>query len=333
MNKDKYSEGNILHQDKVRIIHQDSSEVAECTVATDGIAIKAAEPVTIPWLDFADYEEETLINVDGFDERLSFFSDTDQQSGPVSKRITLRYFDSSETIRELTLEIKAFQALRQLKWAINRQLLVRFLDEAQERKPVAIRDGKIIGGRQSYRNETVSHICTTLQKFGLDAMVTTRGRIVEGIKGQGCDGIIHVPEGLIVWVKVYEAIHTDESRGYTYTDYCIDYGIPDFRLGPDFSQINIQSNHVKNIPLVGHVVDLRWKGFDDNRGIIDRLNNDTQLRQAMMGRRDVNIRAFGDSSCWLLWTMSPIFPVLSRELWDCYQSIAQHLLADWMLVG
>ena len=109
MNKDNSREGKILHQAKVRVIHQERPEVAECTVTTDGITIKAAKPVIIPWPDLADYEEETLINVDGFDERLSFFNDTSQQSGPISKRITLRYFNNSEMMRELTLEIDTFQ--------------------------------------------------------------------------------------------------------------------------------------------------------------------------------------------------------------------------------
>ena len=50
----------------------------------------------------------------------------------------------------------------------------------------------------------------------------------------------------------------------------------------------------------------------------------------IMSSRDVVVRAHGDYRCWIISMETRDVP--SRELWNCYQAIAQHLLAEWSSV-
>jgi len=84
---------------------------------------------------------------------------------------------------------------------------------------------------------------------------------------------------------------------------------------------------VKSFPLVGQVVDLRWKGEDFGLGIIGRLNGDVSIKHAVMRSDDVGIYAHGDRRCWIISREFGGVPL--RRLWSCYQAIARHLLAEW----
>ena len=68
---------------------------------------------------------------------------------------------------------------------------------------------------------------------------------------------------------------------------------------------------------------MRWKGNDYRTGIVNRLQGDGLIGQAMMRSRDITIRA-GDGE-WKIQHMDVLFP--SKEEWNCYQAIARHLLA------
>jgi len=61
---------------------------------------------------------------------------------------------------------------------------------------------------------------------------------------------------------------------------------------------------------------------------MSHLSSDIELKHPIMTSGcDVQIRAHGGYSCWIISTSPAIAP--SGELWSCYQSIAQHLLAEW----
>ena len=185
-------------------------------------------------------------------------------------------------------------------------------------------------------------ICAELQALGIDAQMAERGRPEEKIGGEdnrnldefclrGISlGLIDIPEGPIRWVNIRDE-HSEHVNIY-YTN----YGVPDPRLGPASPVMYIYSVRKKNFPLVGRVVDLHWKGREwyftpvRNQGlrIIDRLKSDILIKHSLIKESfDVKIYASRDYRCWIISTKtrSP----LSEDLWDCYQAIARHLLAEW----
>jgi hypothetical protein len=149
-----------------------------------------------------------------------------------------------------------------------------------------------------------------------------RGRAEEKTGG-GSLGLIDIRKGPIRWINVRKVVR---HHGRMF-DYFFDYGVPDPRLGPYLQKPRIRSVRTKDFPLVGRVIDLHWKGRDFGVGIISRLNSDFKLKQPIMRGQDVEIRAHGDSRCWIISTETRDPP--SQELWNCYQAIAQHFLAEW----
>ena len=184
--------------------------------------------------------------------------------------------------------------------------------------------GKI---RETFRNHARDNICAGLQTLGIDAQMAERDRAEEKIGGKGSLGIIHIPEGTIRWINVRTETHSTGQYGGGGFDYYTEYGVPDPKLGFDSPWLRIKSTRVKKPPILGEVVDLRWWGEDFGFGIVSRLNSDVQLKQPLMESRDVTIEAHGEHRCWIISTKTRDVP--SEELWNCYQKIARHLLADW----
>ena len=186
--------------------------------------------------------------------------------------------------------------------------------------------------------------CAELQALGIDAQKAECGRPEEkiGVEGnQNLDrfclngislGLIDIPEGPIRWVNIRS--EPSESGIIYYTN----YGVPNPRLGPASPEMHIYSVRKKNFPLVGKVVDLHWKGRGwyytpapvKNQGlrIIDRLKSDILIKHPLIKESyDVKIHASRDHGCWIISTETR-GPV-SEDLWNCYQAIARHLLAEW----
>ena len=180
------------------------------------------------------------------------------------------------------------------------------------------------------RDHTRDDICARLRSLGIDAQIAERDRTEERI---GCGnrrtypfqvdmrslGLIDIAEGPIRWVNVLRSASSPSSG----TVYRTDYGVPDPRLGPRMTGYipNLQIKSVRNVSV------LRWKGKDSDRGIINRLNSDISIKHPIMENRDVIIRADGYHKCWIIQVETREVP--SKELWNCYQAIADHLLADW----
>lgn len=179
--------------------------------------------------------------------------------------------------------------------------------------------------REELKKNETDNICAELQALGIDAQMAERGRPEEEIEGGGSLGLIDIPEGPIHWVNVRkQRDRLSESVSYTYH---IDYGVSDPRLGLASPEMYICSVRKKDFPLVGRVVDFYWEGDDSGLGIIERLKSDAVIKYAIMVSLDVKIRAHWDHGCWIISTETSVPP--SEELWDCYQAIAQHLLAKW----
>lgn len=194
--------------------------------------------------------------------------------------------------------------------------------------------------REKVRDKTRNRICADLQRLGVDAQMATRGRCEEKVRsaffnffvalfGTSMEslGIIDIPDSLIRWVNVRKSMAVSQY-GVSQPSYYIDCGVPDFRLNPNF-KLRIKSVHFKHFSLWRkEKVDLRWKGKDSGSGIIRRLDSDISIKQAiMMSDSDLTIHANGDRRCWIIST--EFHDILSRELWNCYQTIAKHLITEW----
>ena len=189
--------------------------------------------------------------------------------------------------------------------------------------------GKVREAFRDKEQDKITSFYTGLQSLGISAQILPRGRPEESIR-QGSKGLVDIPEGPIRWINLRRV--TSHSGSGLVTGYFIDYGVPDLRLGPNSPKLIIKSVRIKNIPLLGEIVDLRWKGKDEGLGIIGRLNSDTSLKRPIMISHDVYIQGYGTHRCWIIsmpsdW--STRWDVPSRDLWNCYQGIARHLLAEW----
>lgn len=176
--------------------------------------------------------------------------------------------------------------------------------------------------RETFRDKTRDNICAGLQSLGIDAQMAERGRSEEKIGGKGSLGVIDIPEGTIRWVNV-SRISAQGSR----TWYSTEYGVPDSRLWKVISpKLEIKSARKKDSWL--------WKGKDAGLGLIHRLNSDTSIGYPLLLSKSpkITIRAYSDNSCWVIsndWVKSNEMCVPSEELWNCYKTIASHLLAEW----
>ena len=179
--------------------------------------------------------------------------------------------------------------------------------------------------REAFRDKTREWFCAELQALGIDAQIAERGRAEEEIVGKVSHGLINIPKGPIRWVNLCKEIRVAGESSATV--HFTEYGVPDSRLGQGFPSILIESVCKKTFPLVGDVVDLHWKGNDSGLGIIERLKNDTVIKRPIMESRDVAIHAYGDHGCWTIETQTENPPW--GEMWNCYQAIAKHLLAEW----
>lgn len=205
--------------------------------------------------------------------------------------------------------------------------------------------------RETLRDRTRENFCEGLQRLGIHAQMAERGCAEENI-GLGGPltsrnytkslGVIDISEGPIHWVNVLKK--REPGKGGGSIVYYAEYAVPDTRLGPNSPRLRIKSVSVKTFPLVGKVVDLNWKGIDfglrfigrmnSDLGwkLIERLNSDPELKEPIIKSRKVTIggsviiRARCDHCCWIIAT--EIHSAPSIELWNCYQSIAQHLLAE-----
>ena len=175
------------------------------------------------------------------------------------------------------------------------------------------------------RDHTRDDLCAALQALGIQAQMSERGRPEEKITRFGISvGIIDIPDELIRWVEVKNGTL---SGGDVDTYNHINCGVPDSRITAGFHKVEIRIERIKRIPLVGKVVDLKWAGKDFGLGLIERLSHDVSLNKPILESLSeglFEIGAYPDHGCWILTVQDELTP--SRQEWDCYQSIASHLL-------
>jgi hypothetical protein len=178
--------------------------------------------------------------------------------------------------------------------------------------------------KETFREKTRDKVYTALKSIGVEAKLAENGRAEENIKcGFGIHslGIIDIGEGPIHWVNI-----RIDVNGTNW----IDYGVPDPRLSQSEPKVLIQARFQKTLFGLGRVVDLVWQGEDSSLGILHRLNSDMPLKNTLMRTNvyDFTIINNNNPGCWIISVAYPIPP--TEELWNCYQSIAEHLLSEWV---
>ena len=184
----------------------------------------------------------------------------------------------------------------------------------------------------SFRDTTRDEFCAGLQSMGINAQMAERGRTEENIERvfvRKSLGLIDLPEGPISWVNIVierELIKIifANPTGFLHV---YKYGVPDTRLDLNSPKVKIKSFRKKESPLVGEIIDLYWRGKDFGLGIIDRLNSDTSTRRPMNIDHDVHVRTYGKHGLWIISFEEREPP--SKDMWNWFQTIANHLLADW----
>jgi len=190
--------------------------------------------------------------------------------------------------------------------------------------------------------------CALLKSWGVKARIKNRVRDVElmSISGHGptfC--IIDIEEGPISWISIQWEAKTKLIRDpldhildnsydrYDYVARSVEYGIPDQRLmthlaGELLPQLRIRLGRIRILPIVGKIISVRWKGNDIGMGIIAWLNQDISLKKSLVTSPELEISAHYYHSRWIMSVKTSNLP--SKNLWDCYQLIARHLLAEWL---
>ena len=187
--------------------------------------------------------------------------------------------------------------------------------------------------KESRRDKMVEEVHEGLRSLGVDGQIAEPVQYGKSVAEGFCwdsIGIIRVQKGPIRWVNILKQEIPRPGPGGPLVDYHILYGIPDHKLAPKPPKIEIESIHKKK-GLSSKVVDLHWGGrasFFSPIGklgsrIVARLNNDVAVRDKLIRSRDVKIRAY--DKCWVISIEAGEPP--SQEEWECYQAIAEHLLA------
>lgn len=185
-------------------------------------------------------------------------------------------------------------------------------------------------------NGLVLNMRSNLYAIGVDAHMVERGRPEEHIHGSSKGrsmGLIEIRHSPIRWVNV---LRYQASIGTIWnpptTSYQNVYIVHDPTV---YRKRKLKSVRIKDIPLIGQVVGVRWKG-NCSGSVMKRINEDLLLNRALVRykgdieiRSDPKYRCWAISSSWWTWvrdrmeaSQSPPYP----EEWGCYETIARHLL-------
>ena len=191
-----------------------------------------------------------------------------------------------------------------------------------------------------FRNKTRDKVCARLCAIGLDAIVVDRGRPEENIGEEGWVfgenekslGLIEVRDSPIRWVNLLDIVRNRGTQ-YQAVDHRNVYLVPDPTVSSKGEYMMAKSVRVKSTPLIGRVVDIRWEGGKSHGNLIRRMSDDILLNRSLIRlKEDVTIRSFPEYSCWAILSSRSgtggLFghPAPSREQWNCYESVARHLL-------
>ncbi|MBA7670594.1 hypothetical protein ES703_78740 [subsurface metagenome] len=151
-------------------------------------------------------------------------------------------------------------------------------------------------------------------------------------------GLIEIRDSPIRWVNVLDIVRgkgtQSEAEAVVHRNV---YVVPNSSVSSKGGYMLAKSVRVKSTPLIGRVVDIRWEGGKSHGNLMRRMSDDVLLNQSLIRlKEDVTIRGFPEYNCWaILSSRSSVggflggffgHPAPSRKQWDCYETIARHLL-------
>ena len=163
-------------------------------------------------------------------------------------------------------------------------------------------------------------------------------------QGKSVD-LLEIQHSPIRWVN---CLRQSDQSGSLYAKV---YLVPDPRVFGE-RRLQINSVRVRNRPIFGPVVDLRWEAYLANTktirwlvtdllidlqkinlqsDLITRLDGDVWLKQSLIKlNNDVTIRIYPEHGCWAIWSSmwsrSHTTPSRGDEQWNFFETIARHLL-------
>lgn len=202
-------------------------------------------------------------------------------------------------------------------------------------------------GSKDIGDSLSTKFCAMLKNWGVKARIAERVKdsALMSISGRGTTFcIIQIEDEPIRWISIQwqektkmarnssgEVLDTSYDR-YGYVASSIEYGVHDPRLtkslaGELLPQLKIRLVRIRILPLIGKVVNVHWKGNDVGLGVIAWLNQDASLKKSLSGSPELEITADYFHSRWIMSAKTGTLP--SETLWNAYQSIARHMLAEW----
>ena len=195
--------------------------------------------------------------------------------------------------------------------------------------------------RERIRDHARDKLCEDLQALGIQAQMSERGRPQEKILPirQRSLGVIDIVEGPIRWIHV---THVARVNMAPYSYRTLMYGVPDPKVRSGYPEVRLIAKSFEEGPVsrwwqrnvggqsnVG-IDKVRWEGKDFGLRLIDRLSDDVSLNKPIIVCKDeLEIAADSEHNCWIV-TVSTVYTRKqaspSKDMWDCYQSIASHLM-------
>ena len=200
------------------------------------------------------------------------------------------------------------------------------------------------------KDRTRRRLFTDLRAMDLNVHIAERGQSEEGVSGGlmgNSLGLIGVPGSPIKWINLLE----HPASRYASATYTNVYVVPDSRVRSG-GYLELRSTRKRSASVYGRVIDLYWTAnfvgtrvvvnpeeeWDDDmeERLLDRMNNDAALKTGLIKlNEDITIRSVPNFWCWtissgsyqesgLSYELKRLAP--SREQWDCYETIARHLL-------
>ena len=109
--------------------------------------------------------------------------------------------------------------------------------------------GKIKG---AFASTARQEMCAHLQSLGIPAQIAERGRPEEKTRRSSL-GLVQIPESPISWLNLYN---------YGDGEWAFVCGIPNSNLTYSHPRVSIRSTRVKEKPVFGKVIGVRWGGED-----------------------------------------------------------------------
>ena len=219
--------------------------------------------------------------------------------------------------------------------AIAHHLLATATDHlAQPSQPIAQRQQREEPLEEAWAEELrkehyaeARQLCATLGSLGIDAQALEQGPERYNPDDDGHAGWIEVAEGPIRWVALnWDPIDIDTG-----------WLVPDARIGAEAPRIRIHDEPVESFSVIGGTKGVRWvlcdalayQPDDVAREVAENLNNNTAVTQKILLGEFFGLDIDTDPvlGCWRIWGPKPEDVPQWSGWWECYQAIAEALLA------